>query len=102
MPESSPAAWRFAMRARAYFCRLSSGLLNIDSALALISFARRDDADDFFVIVVFTVYPTVPPKVENLLRPKHQALWVEREAQRKESMGPLVVPASLQDTVEQF
>jgi histidinol-phosphate aminotransferase len=52
MSESLPAAWRFAILARTAFCRSFSGLLNIDSALTLISLARRDDADDFFAIDV--------------------------------------------------
>src|SRR5271165_6560150 len=38
------------MPARTAFWRLPGGLLNIDSALTLISFPRRDDADDFFAI----------------------------------------------------
>jgi hypothetical protein len=38
------------MRATTAFCRLFSGLLKIDSALTLISFPRRDDADGFFAI----------------------------------------------------
>jgi hypothetical protein len=49
--ESSPAAWRFAIRANTALCRLLGGLLNIDSALTLIRFPRRDNADDFFAIV---------------------------------------------------
>src|SRR5271166_2379383 len=39
------------MRANAAFCLLPGGLLNVDSALTLISFSRRDDADDFFAII---------------------------------------------------
>src|SRR5579871_5327295 len=50
MPESSLAACRFPIRARTAFWRLLSGLLNIDSALTLIRFARRDDTDDLFAI----------------------------------------------------
>ena len=49
MPESSPAACRAAIRERTAFCSSVNGLLNLDSALALISFAGRDDPDDFFV-----------------------------------------------------
>src|SRR5579863_136202 len=55
MPESSPAAWRFPMRASTALCRLFSGLLNIDSALALIRLPCRDDADDFFAIVFLPI-----------------------------------------------
>jgi len=51
MPESSPAACRFAIRDKAAFCALPGGLLNIDSALTLISFAGRDDADVFFFVI---------------------------------------------------
>src|SRR5216683_139545 len=51
MSESSPAACRFAIRDRTAFCFLLSGLLNIDSALTLISFAGRDDADGFFFAI---------------------------------------------------
>src|ERR1035437_6707272 len=53
MPESSQTACRFAIRDRTAFCLLLTGLLKIDSALTLISFAGRDDTDDlFFAIVV--------------------------------------------------
>src|SRR5271157_1342162 len=59
MPESSPAACRFAIRDRTAFCFLLGGLLKIDSALTLISFAGRDtvcgpfrDADDLFFAIV--------------------------------------------------
>jgi len=48
MPESSPAACRFAIRDRTAFCFLLGGLLKIDSALMLTSFAGRDNADDLF------------------------------------------------------
>src|ERR1017187_10311715 len=51
MSESSPAAWRFAIPDRTAFCFLLTGLLNIDSALTLISFAGRDDSDDFFFAI---------------------------------------------------
>src|ERR1035437_3182508 len=51
MPESSPAACRFAIRDKTAFCALLGGLLNIDSALTLISFAGRDDADGFFFVM---------------------------------------------------
>src|SRR5271165_2440911 len=51
MPESSPAACRFAIRDKTAFCALPGGLLNIDSALTLISFAGRDDADAFFFVM---------------------------------------------------
>src|ERR1017187_7180301 len=51
MSESSPAACRFAIRDRTAFCFLLSGLLNIDSALTLTSFAGRDDADVFFFAI---------------------------------------------------
>ena len=41
------------MRDIAAFCLLLRGLLNIDSALTLIRFASRDDADDpFFAILI--------------------------------------------------
>src|SRR5450759_4535059 len=50
-PESSPAACRFAIRYNTSFCFLLSGLLNIDSALTLISFAGRDDAAGFFFAI---------------------------------------------------
>ena len=47
------------MRARVASCRLFNGLLKIDSALTLIRFTRRDDADDFFAIdIVLTVSST--------------------------------------------
>jgi hypothetical protein len=55
MPESSPAACRFAIRDNAAFCFLPTGLLNIDSALTIISFAGRDDADGFF-FAMFTLH----------------------------------------------
>src|SRR5450432_4210814 len=48
MSESSPAACRFAIWEMTAFCFLLTGLLNIDSALTLISFAGLDDADGFF------------------------------------------------------
>src|SRR5260221_13095555 len=51
MSESSPAACRFAIRDRTAFCFLLSGLLNIDSALTLISFAGRDDTDGFLFAI---------------------------------------------------
>src|ERR1700689_4360035 len=51
MPESSPAACRFAIRDKTAFCALFAGLLKIDSALTLISFAGRDDTDGFFFIM---------------------------------------------------
>src|ERR1035441_3142093 len=51
MSESSPAACRFAIRDRTAFCFLLTGLLNIDSALTLMSFAGRNDADDFFFAI---------------------------------------------------
>src|SRR5580692_768015 len=51
MSESSPAACRFAIRDRTVFWPLLAGLLNIDSALTLISFARRDDADGFLFVI---------------------------------------------------
>src|ERR1022692_4019539 len=51
MLDSSPAACRFAIRDKTVFCFLLSGLLNIDSALTLISFAGRDDADGFFFAI---------------------------------------------------
>jgi hypothetical protein len=51
MPESSPAACRFAIRDKTAFCALLGALLNIDSALTLIGFAGRDDADDFFLVM---------------------------------------------------
>ena len=54
MPQSSPDACRFAIRDRAALCFLPTGLLNIDSALTLISFAGRDDADGFF-FAMFTL-----------------------------------------------
>jgi len=38
------------MRANTPFCALVSFLRKIDSALTLVSFAGRDDADDFFAI----------------------------------------------------
>jgi len=52
MSESSPAACRFAIRDKTAFCALLGGLLNIDSALTLISFAGRDDTDGFFFVIV--------------------------------------------------
>ena len=51
MPESSPAACRLAVRDRTAVCFLLGGLLNIDSALTLTSFAGRDDTDDFFFVM---------------------------------------------------
>ena len=51
MPESSPAACRFAIRDKTDFCALLTGLLNMDSALTFISFAGRDDAYGFFVVI---------------------------------------------------
>jgi hypothetical protein len=51
MPESSPAACRFAIRDKTAFWALLTGLLNIDSALALVSFAGRDDAYGFFLVI---------------------------------------------------
>src|ERR1039458_6305218 len=51
MLDSSPAACRFAIRDKTVFCCLLSGLLNIDSALTLISFAGRDDASGFFFAI---------------------------------------------------
>src|ERR1019366_4475292 len=58
MLESSPAACRFAIRDKTVFCFLLSGLLNIDSALALIRFAGRDDADGFFfaIFILHAIY----------------------------------------------
>jgi hypothetical protein len=57
MVESSPAACCFAIRERTAFCFLLAGLLNIDSALTLISGAGRDDSDDFF-FGIFTLPAT--------------------------------------------
>src|ERR1700722_16883176 len=51
MPESSPAACRFAIRDKTAFCALLAGLLKIDSALTLVSFAGRDDTDRFFFVM---------------------------------------------------
>jgi hypothetical protein len=42
---------RFAIRDRTAFWILFAGLLNIDLALTLISFAGRDDADRFFFVI---------------------------------------------------
>jgi hypothetical protein len=58
MSESSPAACRFAIPDRTAFCLLLTGLLNIDSALTLISFAGRDDADGFFfaIFILHAIY----------------------------------------------
>src|SRR5271169_1066591 len=52
MLDSSPAACRFAIRAKTVFCFLLIGLLNIDSALTLIRFAGRDNADGFFFAIL--------------------------------------------------
>src|ERR1035441_369742 len=51
MSESSPAACRLAILDRTDFCFLLTALLNIDSALTLISFAGRDDSDGFFFAI---------------------------------------------------
>ena len=51
MPESSPLACRSAIPDKTAFCSLFAGLLNIDSALTLISFAGRDDAYGFFFVM---------------------------------------------------
>src|ERR1700722_13122932 len=51
MPESSPAACRFAIRDKTAFCALLAGLLKIDSALTLVSFAGPDDTDRFFFVM---------------------------------------------------
>src|SRR5437588_9802627 len=51
MPESSPAACRFAIRDRTAFCFSLRGLLNLDSALTLFSFSGREDADGFFFAI---------------------------------------------------
>src|ERR1017187_9974642 len=58
MLDSSPAACRFAIRDKTVFCFLLSGLLNIDSALTLIRFAGRDDADGFFfaIFILHAIY----------------------------------------------
>src|SRR5580704_1071370 len=40
------------MRVKTASGRLLGALLNIDSALTLTSFPRRDDADDFFAIFI--------------------------------------------------
>src|SRR5260370_26663889 len=58
MPEPSTAACRFAIRDRTAFCFLLSGLLNIDSALTLISFSGRDDTDGFFfaIFILHAIY----------------------------------------------
>src|ERR1035441_9245932 len=58
MSESSPAACRFAIRDRTAFCFLLTGVLNIDSALTLTSFAGRDDADGFFfaIFILHAIY----------------------------------------------
>src|SRR5258708_31657729 len=58
MPESSPAACRFAIRDKTALCFLLSGLLNIDSALTLTSFWGRDDADGFFfaIFILHAIY----------------------------------------------
>ena len=48
MLESS-AACLFAIRDKTSFCALLAGLLKINSALTLVCFAGRDDADDFFL-----------------------------------------------------
>src|ERR1019366_8972677 len=65
MSESSPAACRFAIRDRTAFCFLLTGLLNIDSALTLMSFAGRNDADGFyfaiFILRARYVQPGAPP-----------------------------------------
>src|ERR1019366_7752895 len=51
MSESSPAACRLAILDRTDFCFLLTALLNIDSALTLISFAGRDNSDGFFFAI---------------------------------------------------
>src|ERR1035441_6856214 len=51
MSESSPAACRLAILDRTDFCFLLTALLNIDSALTLISFAGRDDSDGLFFAI---------------------------------------------------
>src|SRR5664279_5180558 len=58
MSESSPAACRFAIPERTAFCFLLGGLLNIDSPLMLVSFAGRDDADDFLfaIFILHAIY----------------------------------------------
>src|SRR5258708_722820 len=77
MPESSPAACRFEIRDRTAFCFLLSGLLNIDSALTLISFPGRDDTDGFF-FAIFILH----------------AIYVDNQQDRCGSNGvpPLAVP----------
>ena len=56
MPESSPAACRFAIRDSTAFCLSLDGLLNIDSALTLIRFAGRDNPDRIFFFVIFILH----------------------------------------------
>src|ERR1700682_769972 len=58
MSESSSAVCRFRIPDRTAFCLLLPGLLNIDSALTLISFAGRDDADGFFfaIFILHAIY----------------------------------------------
>src|ERR1019366_5439700 len=58
MSESSPAACRFAIPDRTAFCFLLTGLLNIDTALTLMSFAGRNDADGFFcaIFILHAIY----------------------------------------------
>jgi hypothetical protein len=58
MLDSCPAACRFAIRDKTVFCFLLGGLLNIDSALTLIRFAGRDDADGFFfaIFILHAIY----------------------------------------------
>jgi hypothetical protein len=52
VPESSSLDWRLAIRSKTPFWVLVSGLVNIDSALLAIRFARRDDSDNFFAIKI--------------------------------------------------
>src|ERR1019366_1262115 len=68
MSESSPAACRLAILDRTDFCFLLTALLNIDSALTLISFAGRDDSDGFF----FAIFILRARYVNNQ---QHSRLW---------------------------
>src|SRR5438067_2181390 len=55
MSESSPAAWLLAIRRTASRSDSVHFLFLISSDVTLVSFARRDDADDFFAMLTLPV-----------------------------------------------
>src|SRR5437588_11092534 len=93
MPESSPAACRFAIRDRTAFCFSLRGLLNLDSALTLFSFSGREDADGFFfaifILHAISVYNSLKKSaaVSNAMLPCFS--WLIRFFLQSHSITPL-------------